>query len=55
MGEEPETVEDAYEPYLLQLGMLHRTPRGRVATALAYAHLGLEQPAGTTQPTLLEE
>ncbi len=56
VGEEPETVEDAYEPYLLQLGMLQRTPRGRVATALAYAHLGLEPPAGlSAQPTLLDE
>ncbi len=55
VGEDTETVEDAYEPYLLQLGMLHRTPRGRVATALAYAHLGLEPPVGTAQPTLLDE
>ncbi len=55
VGEEPETVEDAYEPFLLQLGMLQRTPRGRIATALAYAHLGLEAPASVAQPTLLEE
>ncbi len=41
-SEEPETIEDLYEPYLLQLGMLSRTPRGRVATHLAYQHLGLE-------------
>ncbi|MHB1042950.1 MAG: Holliday junction branch migration DNA helicase RuvB [Eubacteriales bacterium] len=40
-GEEPETVEDVYEPYLIQLGMMARTPRGRVATSLAYRHLGL--------------
>ncbi len=52
VGEEPETVEDAYEPFLLQIGMLKRTPRGRVATESAYAHLGLEAPAG--QPTLLD-
>lgn len=45
VGEEPETVEDAYEPYLLQIGLLRRTPRGRVATAGAYLHLGLEPPA----------
>ncbi len=51
VGEEPETVEDAYEPFLLQIGMLHRTPRGRVATAGAYRHLGLEPPTGA-QPTL---
>ncbi len=54
VGEEPETVEDAYEPFLLQLGMLQRTPRGRIATALAYAHLGMEVPAGAGQPTLLD-
>ena len=46
VGEEPETVEDAYEPYLLQEGFLKRTPRGRVATARAYSHLGLS-PAET--------
>ncbi|MCA1693146.1 MAG: Holliday junction branch migration DNA helicase RuvB, partial [Actinobacteria bacterium] len=46
VGEEPETVEDVYEPFLLQLGMLKRTPRGRVATAAAWAHLGLPQPEG---------
>ncbi len=44
VGEEPETVEDAYEPFLLQRGMLQRTPRGRVATRLAYDHLGLVPP-----------
>lgn len=45
VGEEPDTIEDVYEPYLLQQGMLKRTPRGRVATPLAYGHLGLESPA----------
>ena len=40
-SEEAETVEDVYEPYLLQLGFLARTPRGRIATRLAYEHLGL--------------
>ena len=40
VGEETDTVEDVYEPYLMQLGFLKRTPRGRVATAAAYAHLG---------------
>jgi Holliday junction DNA helicase RuvB len=44
VGEEPDTVEDVVEPYLLQLGFLHRTPRGRVATALAYRHLGVTAP-----------
>jgi Holliday junction DNA helicase RuvB len=42
VGEEQDTVEDVYEPYLLQQGMLKRTPRGRVATAAAYRHLGIE-------------
>jgi Holliday junction DNA helicase RuvB len=44
VGEEPETVEDAYEPYLLQEGFLKRTPRGRVATVRAYEHLGIAPP-----------
>jgi Holliday junction DNA helicase RuvB len=44
VGEEPETVEDVYEPYLLKEGFLQRTPRGRVATAAAFAHLGLHAP-----------
>ncbi len=43
VAEESETVEDVYEPYLLQEGFLQRTPRGRVATRRAYEHLGLEQ------------
>ena len=42
IGEDPETVEDVYEPYLIQLGMIARTPRGRVAQPLAFEHLGLE-------------
>ena len=42
IGEETETIEDVYEPYLMQIGFLARTPRGRVATPLAYNHLGLE-------------
>ncbi|HEX6221137.1 MAG TPA: Holliday junction branch migration DNA helicase RuvB [Acidimicrobiia bacterium] len=45
VGEEPETVEDAYEPFLLQSGLIQRTPRGRVATAHAYNHLGIDPPA----------
>ncbi len=45
IGEEQDTVEDVYEPYLLQRGMLERTPRGRAATRRAYEHLGLEPPA----------
>jgi Holliday junction DNA helicase RuvB len=39
-GEEATTIEDVYEPYLLQLGFIQKTPRGRVATALAYRHFG---------------
>ena len=39
IGEEANTIEDVYEPYLLQLGFLNRTPRGRVLTPLAYEHL----------------
>ena len=44
VGEEPDTIEDVVEPYLLQLGFLQRTPRGRVVTARAYAHLGVTAP-----------
>src|SRR4051812_46752226 len=47
VSEEPDTIEDVYEPYLLQRGFLKRTPRGRVATAAAFAHLGLERPDPT--------
>ena len=46
VSEEPETVEDVYEPFLLKEGLLRRTPRGRVATPAAYAHLGVAAPAG---------
>jgi Holliday junction DNA helicase RuvB len=45
VGEEPETVEDVYEPYLVQVGFISRTPRGRMATTSAWRHLGLERPA----------
>ena len=44
IGEEAVTLEDVYEPYLMQLGFLTRTPRGRCATRLAYEHLGLKAP-----------
>ncbi len=43
-GEEMETIENIYEPYLMQLGFLDRSPRGRIATVLGYQHLGLEEP-----------
>ncbi|HEX7289555.1 MAG TPA: Holliday junction branch migration DNA helicase RuvB [Conexibacter sp.] len=49
VGEEQDTVEDVYEPYLLQRGFLERTPRGRAATRRAWLHLGLEPPAETAQ------
>ncbi len=57
IGEEKDTIEDVYEPFLIQAGFLNRTPRGRVATALAYDHFGRKQnePAGSgakKQPTL---
>ena len=42
ISEEPDTIEDVYEPFLLKLGLIERTPRGRVATAKAFEHLGLE-------------
>jgi holliday junction DNA helicase RuvB len=56
VSEEGETVEDVYEPYLLKEGLLQRTPRGRVATAAAFAHLGLDAPTtgGATGPSLFE-
>jgi len=46
IGEERDTIEDVLEPYLIQQGYLQRTPRGRIATPLAYRHLGLAAPAG---------
>ncbi|HOP81079.1 MAG TPA: Holliday junction branch migration DNA helicase RuvB, partial [Armatimonadota bacterium] len=52
IGEERDTIEDVYEPYLLQIGFLQRTPRGRVATRLAYEHLGIIQ--AHPQPSLIE-
>ena len=45
VGEEQDTLEDVYEPYLLTQGLLKRTPRGRAATPAAFAHLGLEPPS----------
>jgi holliday junction DNA helicase RuvB len=47
LGEEPDTIEDVAEPFLVQLGFVQRTPRGRVATAAAFTHLGLPPPQGT--------
>ena len=50
MGEEPETIETVSEPFLVRLGMLLRTPRGRMATPAAWRHAGLEPPAGGPAP-----
>lgn len=52
ISEESDTIMDVYEPYLLQLGFLERTPRGRVATRLAYQHLGLpyDKKSGKEEP-----
>jgi Holliday junction DNA helicase RuvB len=44
VGEEADTIEDVYEPYLLQRGLIERTPRGRAATRRAYEHLGMRPP-----------
>jgi Holliday junction DNA helicase RuvB len=44
VSEQTETIEDVYEPFLIQQGMIARTPRGRVAMPLAYEHLGLQTP-----------
>jgi Holliday junction DNA helicase RuvB len=53
IGEEKDTIEDVYEPFLIQAGFLNRTPRGRVATALAYEHFGRKPgQAPKKQPTL---
>ena len=51
-GEDATTIEDVYEPYLLQIGMLQRTPRGRIATDLAYKQLGLKPPKRIENPEL---
>jgi len=53
LGEEQETIEDVYEPFLIQQGFLQRTPRGRIATPLALAHLGLSAPAADGTQRLL--
>ena len=52
LSEEPDTIMDVVEPYLLQLGFLDRTARGRVATRRAYEHLGIEYPEKPEQPRL---
>ncbi|MSQ48194.1 MAG: Holliday junction branch migration DNA helicase RuvB [Deltaproteobacteria bacterium] len=52
IGEEKSTIEDVYEPFLLQEGFLQRTPRGRMATVKAYLHLGISRPSGGNQGQL---
>ncbi|QBI21467.1 Holliday junction branch migration DNA helicase RuvB [Egibacter rhizosphaerae] len=54
VGEEPDTVEDTVEPFLIQRGLLARTPRGRVATAAGFAHLDLAPPTSASAPSLLD-
>jgi Holliday junction DNA helicase RuvB len=49
ISEEPDAIEDIYEPYLLQVGFLDRTPRGRVATPRAYQHLGKPAPGSQAE------
>jgi len=53
ISEEADTIEDVVEPYLLQLGFLDRTPRGRVAARRAYEHLGVAYPERPEQTLLL--
>jgi Holliday junction DNA helicase RuvB len=54
VGEQPETVEDVYEPFLITQGMIARTPRGRVVLDAAYEHLGLTPPRRPGTATLFE-
>jgi Holliday junction DNA helicase RuvB len=55
LGEEAETVEVVAEPFLVRCGLLARTPRGRVATAAGWSHLGLDPPASLAElPTLFD-
>jgi len=58
LAEEPDAIEEIYEPYLMQIGFLNRTPKGRVVTHLAYQHFGLKPPQpreGGAQPTLFSK
>ena len=52
IDEQPDTIEEVYEPYLMQLGFIDRTPRGRMATVSAYRHFGLAQPKAAGTPDL---
>jgi Holliday junction DNA helicase RuvB len=53
VGEEADTIEDVYEPFLIEAGLIHRTQRGRVATRLAYEHLGRPVPIFDPQERFL--
>jgi Holliday junction DNA helicase RuvB len=55
VGEDPGTLEEVYEPFLIQQGFLHRTPRGRAATPAAYRHFGYAVPSGTSQAGFFED
>jgi Holliday junction DNA helicase RuvB len=48
IGEESETIESLAEPFLVRMGFISRTPRGRIATPAGFAHLGLKPPIGST-------
>src|SRR5207247_8936652 len=54
VGEDPGTLEEVYEPFLMQQGFLARTPRGRVATPAAYRHFGFVPPKSTEQPSIFD-
>jgi Holliday junction DNA helicase RuvB len=54
VGEDPGTLEEVYEPFLMQQGFLARTPRGRCATAAAYRHFGYTPPRAAEQPTIFD-
>lgn len=54
LGEDSRTIEDVYEPYLLQAGLINRTPRGRMVTATAYRHLSYKLPMGWAEQATLE-
>src|SRR5947208_12804977 len=54
VGEDPGTLEEVYEPFLMQQGFLARTPRGRCATASAYRHFGFTPPKSAEQPTMFD-
>jgi len=55
LSEERDTLEEVIEPYLMQLGLVMRTPRGRMLSPAGYKHLGLKTPTQYVQPDLLEE